>query len=107
MHRYIVGALAMALSAAVSVPAVQADSISGVVGARAKERAGAYLTEQDIEKLERYNGNVQPPAYGYSGTYAYGGGYPYAGGYAYDTGYPYDYDYGYTPGLSVGVGIGY
>lgn len=99
MHRYVPAALALLVSAAIALPAVppaHADSIGEVVGARAKDRAGARLTERDVEMLERYNGNYQPPAYrAYSNGYAYDG--------YYDDGYGY-YDDG--PGVSVGIGIG-
>lgn len=99
MQRYIPAALAILMSAAVAIPTastVHADSIGEVVGARAKDRAGARLTERDIEMLDRYNGNYQPPAYGYySNGYAYGG-----------YGYGYDYDDRYDRGPSVGFGVG-
>jgi hypothetical protein len=78
-------ALGVGLIVAIAAPVAQADSISGVVGARAKERQGRYLNGQDREKLRRYGGND-------------------------DYGWRYrDYDYGYYdgPGVSVYVGPGH
>jgi hypothetical protein len=71
---------------AVVAPTVQADSIGGVEGARAKERQGRYLDRQDREQLRRYGGNDD---YGWRGRYR-------------------NYDYGYYggPGVSVYVGPG-
>lgn len=69
-------------------PAVQADSISGVEGARAKERQGRYLNRSDREQLRRYGGN-DDYRHGYRG-YDYGG---------------YGY-YGGGPGVSVYIGPG-
>jgi len=50
--------LAAAAGAAVMMvfitPVAQADSISSVENARAKDRAGYYLSRQDREKLRRY-----------------------------------------------------
>lgn len=89
-------ALVVFMATATAIPVAQADSISGVVGARAKERAGAQLTENDVEKLERYGSNDRRRSYGYP-TYSYPA---YSYGYA-----PYDYSYGY--GRSYGYGYGY
>ncbi|HVJ76194.1 MAG TPA: hypothetical protein VM620_00040 [Hyphomicrobium sp.] len=83
---------AAAASAALIVsfvaPLAQADSISSVENARAKDRAGYYLDRQDREKLRRYGRNDD---YGY---------YPRGYGYGYYDGY-----YG-DPGVSVHVGPG-
>jgi hypothetical protein len=64
----------MALTA--SVPVAQADSLSGVAGARAKERQGRYLSRHDREQLRRYGGNADDGwRYGYrDGYYDYYGG---------------------------------
>lgn len=99
MKRLIIGALGVVMASALAVPVTYADSISGVVGARAKDRAGARLTENDIEKLERYGTNDSRRRYSY--------GYPTYDYPAYTTfGYaPYDYGYGYGYG-GVGIGIG-
>jgi hypothetical protein len=82
--------------AVVLAPAIaQADSITAVENARAKERQGAYLTRQDREQLRRYGGNDD---YGYSyGPYGYDGGY--------DGGYYADDHYDNGPG--VGIYLGY
>jgi hypothetical protein len=80
--------LAAAASAALIVafvtPVAQADSISGVEGARAKERQGRYLNRHDREQLRRYGGNAD---YGWRGRYR-------------------DYDYGYYDGPGVSVYVG-
>jgi hypothetical protein len=74
-------AVAAALMLAPTI--AQANSISSVESARAKERQGAYLSGQDVEQLRRYGGNddygYRYRPYTYSDTY-YGGA--------------YDYDYG-------------
>ncbi len=54
--------LVAALGVALAAPIAQADSISGVEGARAKERQGRHLNRMDREQLRRYGGN---DAYGY------------------------------------------
>jgi hypothetical protein len=79
-------ALCAALAVALAAPVAQADSISTVEGARAKERQGRHLNRQDRENLRRYGGN-DDYGYGY-GSYNddYG---PYGG-----------------PGVSVYVGPG-
>lgn len=79
-------AMAVAAGALLIAPvAAQADSISSVENARAKERQGRWLSSQDREKLRRYGGNddyrsrYQYDSYGYSsGNY----------GYSYESGYP-------------------
>ena len=71
----------------------QADSITAVENARAKERAGYYLDRQDREKLRRYGSNDDYGRYSY-GPYGYDG---------YGDGYYADDDYG--PG--VGIYLGY
>jgi hypothetical protein len=93
-------AIAGAVMALLLAPATaQADSISSVEGARAKERQGAYLSRQDDEKLRRYGGNDDYRGYGYtSPSYAFGPAYgygPYGGGY---------YD-GYGSGVGIYVDI--
>jgi hypothetical protein len=77
-----------ALIVAFATPIAQADSIGGVEGARAKDRAGYYLNRQDREHLRRY---------GRSDGYGWRRGYR---DYGYDDGY-----YG-GPGVSVYVGPG-
>jgi hypothetical protein len=89
--------VAMALMLAPAT--AQADSITAVEGARAKERQGAYLSRQDREQLRRYGGNEDYGYSGYSGYGGYGGYGPPVYGGAYDDGY-----YGYGP--SVGIYIG-
>lgn len=83
----IIGAVSLAAFAA---PMAHADSISGVEGARAKERQGRYLNRSDREHLRRYGSNDD---YGWRGRYRY-----------YDDGYD-DYDDG-PGGVSVYVGPG-
>ena len=83
MKRNWTAAATAALIVAFVAPTAQADSISSVEGARAKERQGRYLNRQDREKLRRYGGNDSSWR-GYR-----------------------DYDYGYDgPGVSVYVGPG-
>ncbi|HEY8129859.1 MAG TPA: hypothetical protein VIF39_14285 [Hyphomicrobium sp.] len=77
-------AASAALIVAFVTPVAQADSISGVEGARAKERQGRYLNRHDREQLRRYGGN---------GDYGWRGGYR-------------DYDYGYYDGPGVSVYVG-
>ena len=66
--------LAAAAGAAVMMafvtPVAQANSISSVENARAKDRAGYYLSRQDREKLRQY-GRESDPGWGYRG-YDYG-----------------------------------
>lgn len=93
---FSIAGAAMALMLAPAV--AQADSISAVEGARAKERQGAYLSRQDTDNLRRYGGN-DDYGYGYSGGY---GPYVYSGSSYYD-----DDDYGYGPGVSIYVGPAY
>lgn len=83
----IIGAVSIAAFAA---PIAHADSISGVEGARAKERQGRYLNRSDREHLRRYGGN---DGYGWRGHYR-----------SYDDDY-YAYDDG-PGGVSVYVGPG-
>jgi hypothetical protein len=88
-----IAAVAMTLLVA---PMAYADSsISGVEGARAKDRQGAWLTRQDRENLRRYGGNDDyGPGYSYGyAPYAYGGGF-----------YGDGYSYGYGPGVSLYLG---
>jgi len=87
MNRNWTAAAAAALMVAFVAPmaltsTARADSISGVEGARAKERQGRHLNRQDREHLRRYGGNDDWR--GYRG---------------YDYGY---YDSG--PGVSVYIG---
>jgi hypothetical protein len=80
-------AMAMAL-----VPSMaQADSMTAVENARAKERQGSYLSRQDREVLRRYGGNDD-----YGPVYSYGP-------YGYDDGYYADDD-DYEPELELGYG---
>ena len=76
------------LVATVAAAPAQADSISGVEGARAHERAGSHLTRQDREKLRRYGSNDD-------------------GFYSGRRGYRYGYGYNAGPGIGVYVGPGY
>ncbi|HVZ04473.1 hypothetical protein [Hyphomicrobium sp.] len=88
MKRNLAAAATAALILAIAAPVVaQADSISGVESARAKERQGRYLNRHDREQLRRYGGNDDGYRYGYR-----------------DYGYYDDY-YG-GPGVSVYVGPG-
>jgi hypothetical protein len=67
-------AMAMALMPSMA----QADSMTAVENARAKERQGSYLSRQDRELLRRYGGNDDyGPVYSYD-PYGYGDDY-YAG----------------------------
>jgi len=86
IKRTLMAAAGAALMAAFVAPTVQADSISGVEGARAKERQGRYLNRGDREQLRRYGGNDD-----------YGYGYRYRG---------YDGYYDRGPGVSVYIGPG-
>lgn len=90
MKKVFAAVIGAASIVALAAPMAQADSISGVVSARAKERQGRYLNRSDREQLRRYGGNED---YGWRGPYR-----------DYDYGY-YD-DYGYGPGVSVYVGPG-
>lgn len=68
---------------------VFADSIGSVEGARAMERSGRYLDNEEVDNLNKYGGNDD----GYRSYGGYGGG-----GYGY-------YGGGYaSPGISVYVG---
>jgi hypothetical protein len=82
-------AVAAALCLAFAVPAAQADSLSSVENARAKDRAGYYLNRQDREQLRRY-GNNEDYGWGWRGGYygdpgvsIYIGPRPYYGPYGY------------------------
>lgn len=88
MKRSWAAAASAALIVAFVAPIAQADSISSVENARAKDRAGYYLSRQDREKLHRYGRNDD---YGYRYGYR-------------DYGYYDDY-YG-GPGVGVYVGPG-
>lgn len=84
---------AAGLVCAASLPA-NADSISDVENARAKDRAGYGLSRQDREKLRRYGGNDD---YGWRGGYRDYDGYdgPYGGGVSVYVGPRGGYGYGY------------
>jgi hypothetical protein len=84
MKKTLAAVLAAASIATLAVPMAQADSISGVEGARAKERQGRYLNRTDREQLRRYGGNDD---YGWR-----------------DRRRDYDYDSYDGPGVSVYVG---
>jgi uncharacterized membrane protein len=71
----LAAAAGAALMMAFVTPVAQADSISSIENARAKERSGYYLTRQDREKLRQY-GRESEHGWGYRGY-----------GYAYDYGY--------------------
>lgn len=77
-------AVLAALVTTVSLPA-HADSISAVENARAKDRAGAYLTRQDREHLRRHGATDDGWRYA-ERRYGY---------------YGYGYGYGYGPSLYV------
>lgn len=85
MKRNWAAAVGAALMVASVAPVAQADSISGVEGARARDRAGYYLNSQDRDSLRRYGGNDDY----YGGYYGYRG----YGGY-------------YRPGIRVYIGPG-
>lgn len=58
MKRNLIAATCAAVAVAVAVPVVaQADSISDVENARAKDRQGSYLSRHDREELRRYGAN--------------------------------------------------
>lgn len=61
-----VAALSAVLATALAMPVAQADDISSVEGARAKDRQGAYLTRQERDHLRRHGSNDD---YGYRGRY--------------------------------------
>lgn len=70
-----------AMAFVLTPPAAEAQSVSDVEGARAKERQGRHLTRQDREQLRRYGGNDDyGPRYSYR-RYGYGGYYGDAYGY--------------------------
>ncbi len=93
MKRTLAAAIGAAAMLAFAVPAAQADSISGVEGARAKERQGRYLDRGEREQLRRYGSNDE---YGWRPGYR-----------AYDEDYDdYDDDDGPGGGVSVYVGPG-
>ncbi|HRN87559.1 hypothetical protein [Hyphomicrobium sp.] len=75
-------AASAAIMALTAAPAVQADSIADVEGARAKDRQGFHLNREQRESVRRYGRNDD---YGYR-----------RGGYAYD----------YYDGPSVGIYVG-
>lgn len=79
-----VAVLSAVLATALAMPVAQADDISSVEGARAKDRQGTYLTRQEREHLRRHGSNDD---YGYRGR-----------------GYGYGYDY--YDGPSVGIYVG-
>lgn len=91
MNRTWVAIIGGACIAAFAAPMAQANSISGVEGARAKERQGRYLNRSDREQLRRYGGNDD---------YAWR-----VRSRDYDYGYYDDYDDD-GPGVSVYVGPG-
>jgi hypothetical protein len=66
----LIGAAALAITALGPVPG-EADTISSVENARAKERQGRWLDRQEREQLRRWGGNDD---YGYhpDGRYARG-----------------------------------
>lgn len=69
MMMRLVGSLAAA-SLLMAASGAQADSISDVENARAKDRAGYYVNRSDREKLRRYGRNDD----GWRGDYGYGYG---------------------------------
>jgi len=71
MKKIWIAAASAALAVAFGAPVAQADMISDVEGARAKERAGYYLSQQDREKLRRYGGNADY-SYRYARDFDYG-----------------------------------
>ncbi|ADJ23996.1 hypothetical protein Hden_2198 [Hyphomicrobium denitrificans ATCC 51888] len=82
MKRIWTAAVSVGLAVAFGAPVAQADMISEVEGARAKERAGYYLNSQDREKLRRYGGNTD-----------------------YRDSYARDFDYGRRgPGMRIYIG---
>lgn len=91
MKKTIVALIGAVSIAAFAAPIAHADSISGVEGARAKERQGRYLNRSDREHLRRYGGNED---YRWRARYR-----------DYDDDY-YDYDDRGPGGVSVYVGPG-
>ena len=76
----IFAAVGAAIVVTLASPAVQADSIADVEGARAKERSGFHLNWQDREQLRRYGRKVDNGDYGdrdYGGSDGYDSGYVY------------------------------
>lgn len=84
--------LVAVLGVLLAAPVAQADDISTVEGARAKERQGRYLNRMDREHLRRWGGNddygyrwrgdAYGPYYG-PGVSIYVGPRPYYGPYGY------------------------
>lgn len=60
--------LAALMVCAFGPAAAQADSISDVEGARAKDRAGYHLSRQDRDQLRRHGANDD--SYGWRGGYS-------------------------------------
>ena len=84
MKRIWIAAASAAFAVGFVASVVEADTIADVEGARARERAGYYLNQQDRENLRRYGGNAD---------YRYG--------------YYRDFDYGrYGPGMRIYIGPG-
>jgi hypothetical protein len=82
MKRVWIAAISAAWALAFAAPVAQADMIAEVEGARAKERAGYYLSRSDREKLRRYGGNAD-----------------------YRDSYARDFDYGRRgPGMRIYIG---
>lgn len=83
--------LAVAITSVFAVVApASANSISSVENARAKERAGYYLNDEDVGNLRRYGAQSER-----GGRYGYGDDYD-------DDGYGPDYG----PGVGVYIGTG-
>ncbi len=80
MSHAVITAATLLAAMVVSGGPASADTIFDVEHARAKERAGRYLNDQDVEALDRwggesrwrrgYYGYYDGPAYGYDGYYA-------------------------------------
>jgi hypothetical protein len=84
MKRIWIAAASAAFAVGFVASVAQADTIADVEGARARERAGYYLNQQDRENLRRYGGNAD---------YRYR--------------YYRDFDYGrYGPGMRIYIGPG-
>ena len=84
MKRIWIAAASAVFAVGFVASVAQADTIADVEGARARERAGYYLNQQDRENLRRYGGNA-------------------------DSRYRYyrDFDYGrYGPGKRIYIGPG-
>lgn len=95
MRKTRIGLISAAVVCGLVPGFAQADSVSDVENARAKERQGRYLNGQDREELRRYGSNDDygwrggPSEDGYYGDRYYGGASVYVGPRYYHD--PHDY----------------